>query len=189
MTMHERALLEIILAETVLHPRMGARDLFKLLYQSEMGSDHLLAQPERLAEDALAGEWNALPRLECWSTPPLQMINPSAPVARLHLAPLKALGVPFRMVAEAVLGQRPRNGSVERLGGLVEEAAKLAEDGRIRFDPVELRSMEIGPAPPHHSPSYGPAHYRVLNDACVTLGIRPGREPPRDLGDWRRGFR
>lgn len=159
------ALARIISMERALHPGMAIQDLSKLLHQAELGADHLLGTPRPMAEEHLAREWNALPPSADWCEPPLQLINPSAPVARLHLAPLKALGVPLDVVVEAVLGQSPRNGSLERLGRLVEEAAELAEEGLVGFDPAEVRSLEIGPAPPHHSRSYGPASYRVVNDA------------------------
>ncbi|NLP05573.1 hypothetical protein GX411_06460 [Candidatus Fermentibacteria bacterium] len=181
---HRDALVRIISAERALHPDMEVRDLHKLLFQSEMGADHLLGLPERVAEEALAGEWNALPLSGCWFEPPLQMINPAAPVARLHLAPLKALGIPLRAVADTVFSQKPRDGSLENLAKLVEEAVELAEEGLIRFHPAELRSIVTGPVPPHHSPSYGSAHYRVLNDAGMlaesagwsTDSLRPPRQ-------------
>jgi hypothetical protein len=166
---HEQSLIRIIWTEKALHPSMQPGDLLKLLYQAEMGADHLLAADPAQVEICLRREWDGLYAGAMDPEIPIQIIHPSLAVARVHLRPMKALGAGFDMLLELVTRQAPKAGSSEGLRELVEKVAELAALGHLPFTAAEVRSLDAGSSVPHHSPSYGPASYRILNDASTML--------------------
>lgn len=163
MTEKEKAL-EIIQRELALHPLLDAVNLEKLLYQAVFGGDHLLWDRPRF-EQGLRREWEELalspgPIVE----PPLQVIDPAGRTARLHLRPCKLLGLKLEALSSFLSSQPLKRGSQERLVGLRSLARELALEGEIPLSLVNpCRAPTLGSVL-HHSPRYGPAAYRLVNN-------------------------
>jgi len=156
-------LLAVIYEECSLHPRMTVGDLQKLVYQGTFGGDHGMHDRSRFLE-ALRGEWDGL-RSEVQGEPSvLQVIDPDRQTARLHLRPCKSRGVSFDALCGPLLVQPLKKGRRERFDALWIEAIRLAQHARIPFDPDTLASLAFPSGLPHHSRSYGPAAYRIVND-------------------------
>lgn len=156
-------LLAVIDEECSLHPRMTAGDLQKLVYQGVFGGDHGMHDRPRFL-GALRREWDG-PRSEVQGeAPPLQVIDPDRQTARLHLRPCKSRGVSFDAMVDLLLSQPLKKGCRKRFDALWIEAIRLARQARIPFDPNTLASLSFPSGLPHHSQSYGPAAYRIVND-------------------------
>ncbi len=168
-------LLDVIEAERARHPRMDGRDLQKLIYQSVFGGDHLLDDPGRYA-DALREEWTRLPTDDpAAAESVLQPIGPGGKTARIHLAACKRLGVDIDRLIELLVEQRRKNGRRADYARRWNETIALAAAGRIPFSVDELARFGDPETAPHHSPDYGPASYRIVNDATdrkMSVGLR-----------------
>ncbi len=164
--MHEdesRRLWQVVRRELSLHPPLQAADLYKLIVQAVFGIDHWLEQPDGLMSGLLA-EWASLCPADFGRTPTLQLIDPDGRTARLHLGPLKARGVDPSLVCEVVARQQPKRGRRTRFRNLWGQLVCLAAEGRLPLAADELERYRGLSAVPRHSPAYGPAAYRVLND-------------------------
>jgi len=155
-------LLAIIEDELRRHPNAVPEDLRKLIAQSVYGGDHLLADPVHFRE-GLAGEWDRISPGERGEDM-IQPIDPEGRVARIHLAPCKALGISVDRLAALLLSQTPRNGSRADYLRRWEAVVRLASAGKLPFDPKSLSDLSRLEGLAHHSRSYGFAAYRVIND-------------------------
>jgi hypothetical protein len=158
------ALLDVIAVERARHPRMDARDLRKLIYQSVFGGDHLLDDPERYA-GALREEWQGLSIDDPLAAQPaLQLIDPAGRTARIHLAACKGLGVDADRLIELLVGQGRKHGRRSDYERRWNETIALAAAGRIPFSVHDLARIDCPDGAPHHGPDYGPTSYRIVND-------------------------
>jgi hypothetical protein len=172
---HKSALLDVIAVERARHPRMDERDLQKLIYQSVFGGDHLLDDPERYAR-SLREEWVGLsiddPRT---ARPALQSIDPQGKTARIHLGACKAMGIDVDRLIELLVGQGRKHGRRSDYERRWNVTIALAAAGRISFSADELARVGHPNGAPHHGPDYGPASYRIVNDAsnpAMSDGLR-----------------
>jgi len=157
-------LLAILELEFRAHPGLAPEDLRKLVVQSIFGGDHLLKDPARF-RDGLFREWMKLPVApRSGRTAAVQPISPDGLTARLHLGPCKAGGVMVDELAEALLAQPRKNGSRSDFARRWADVIELAEVGRIPLEDGDLRDLSSLEALPHHSPGYGAASYRVINN-------------------------
>lgn len=159
--------------EAGLRPSLEPCDVYKLVFQSVMGADHLLASPRERVSACLVDEWNAL-EVGCrdFVEPPVQVLDPETGVVRLHLRPLKLSGAELESVLEVVLGQPCRHGRMEDVVTLWRSLAQARDLLPDAVRSLDLSGFEIPDGAPHHSARYGPASYRVLNDWSRLAMIR-----------------
>ncbi len=169
----------IIADETQRHPNMTVRDLHKLVYQACFGGDHLLQNPDSFVKD-LATEWDCLSS-EVLQGNVLQPIHPSGRVVRIHLGPCKAMGLSHYDLSRLLLAQPFKSGHCEAYEwawAMILHSARAVE---IPFSYDQLMQVQPVDEAPHHSPDYGPAAYRILNN----LGHGPTRESLCRIGILR----
>ena len=143
---------------------MDERDLQKLIYQCVFGGDHLLDDPERYAA-ALREEWEGLSMDDpAAAEPALQSIDPDGKTARIHLAPVKRLGIDVDRLIELLVEQGRKPGRRPDYERRWNEAVALAAAGRIPFSADGLARLGWPDSAPHHGPDYGTASYRIVND-------------------------
>jgi len=161
----KNALLDVIAVEQVRHPQMDERDLQKLIYQSVFGGDHLLNDPGQYAS-SLREEWEGLSIDESPAAKPaLQSIDPQGKTTRIHLAVCKEMGIDAGRLIELLVCQGRKNGRRSDYERRWNETVALAAAGRISFSADELARVGYPDNAPHHGPGYGPASYRIINDA------------------------
>jgi hypothetical protein len=153
----------VILEEYDRHPSMTIRDLHKLVYQGCFGGDHLLREPDAFAL-GLADEWDRLGPSGTTGAA-LQRVHPSGRVARLHLGPCKARGLSLRELTQQLLGQPLKQGHRDAFEWAWATVLHCARIGEIPFPYSELAQIQLSDEIGHHSPNYGFAAYRILNDA------------------------
>ncbi len=158
-------LLEILRTEIHLHPNLTEADLRKLMRQAVFGCDHLLLDPETFVGN-LRAEWDRLAvGPGSADEPPLQVIDPAERTARLHLRPCRAAGIALEAVSSFLVSQPMKCGSEDRFDRLWSLVEVLTRDGAVDLVPSASPARE-GPRGSigHHSPHYGRASYRVIND-------------------------
>ena len=167
---------DIIADEYQRHSSMTVHDLHKLVYQACFGCDHLLRSSDNLVKD-LATEWDGLAGDALQGTV-LQRIHPLSKVARLHLGPCKAMGISHYNLSRLLLAQPLKAGqreSFEWAWAMILHSARAEE---IPFSYDQLATVQPSDEIGHHSPEYGPAAYRILNN----LGHGPTQETLCRLG-------
>jgi len=160
---HRTDLNHIVKDELRRHPRATVRDLQKLVMQSALGVDHLLADRERFRKGLLT-EWRDVP-VSTGPGDPIQIVDPDGRTARLHLAPCRDLGLdPTEMahvLSEQALKCAPWSEVVKRWAQLVEGVIAGEINGWCEDD---LAALPPEGSVFHHSVRYGFAAYRVIND-------------------------
>ena len=158
----------ILAAHAARYPHWAIDDLYKLLHQAALGSEHAVSDEAR-ARDWLTQELGGL-RLGP-EEPLIDPISPAAEVVRVHLRPF----VRRHLEGELLLGAFTRTakqfqGSADWIVEYAETAAGLAREGLLRFGEDEVaefvsRMKDAGFPAVHHSPGfeaeYRPA-YRVV---------------------------
>lgn len=175
-------LLEIVRTEIHLHPNLTEEDLWKLVRQATFGGDHLLRDPETFVRD-LRAEWDRLALdPERSDEPLLQVIDPAQRTARLHLRPCRSAGITLDAVSSFLVSQPMKNGKEDRFRHLWSLVKDLERDAAVDLF-LHAPPQEGGLRAPigHHSPRYGAASYRVINDltgprtAVWVMETLPGR--------------
>lgn len=168
----DKALRRILSGQARRYPIMQPADLYKLLHQAALGSEHA-APGDSAARAWLEREIASLG--EGPEEPAVDPISPSRDVVRVHLRPyLAAGGDPEALLAAFLRTAREFRGSPERLRewGLI--AAEMADEGRLPFEAAALRGLlrekeSRGFPAAHHSPIFQ-AHYRPAY-RVVALGL------------------
>jgi len=155
---------------------MTGQDVRKLVVQACLGGDHLLRDRVSFAE-GFAREWT---RIDAWGgrRDVLQPIHPTGTVARIHLAPCKAIGLSQRQVLDLLLAQPLKCGHRSGLDWAWATILQSARSGDVPFAYEALAAVPLEGEVTHHSAAYGSASYRVLND----LRHRATRETLCHLG-------
>jgi hypothetical protein len=152
----------IIADEYQRHSSMTVGDLHKLVYQACFGGDHLLRHSENFVKN-LATEWDDLAGVALQGSA-IQRIHPLSKVARLHLGPCKVMGLSHYDLSRMLLAQPLKAGhheSFEWAWAMITHSARAEE---IPFSYEQLGCMQPSDEVGHHSPEYGPASYRILNN-------------------------
>ncbi len=163
----------IILVQVSRHPRMEPRDLYKLLHQAAMGSEHAI-------EDTIGVRVWLQRELSTMGQGPIEpmldTIAPGGRVVRIHLRAWVAAGRPTDHILAAFLrtgGLVPRD--TGRLGRYLAVTDTLARQGRLPFQRQLWRDEVDGargggyPAV-HHSDAFVSAYrpaYRVVAGSLV----------------------
>ena len=164
----ETALRHILGGQIRRYPQMQPVDLYKLLHQGSLGSEH--AVPDEAAvrawlERELAGLGDGP------EEPEIDPISPGGEIVRVHLRPyLAAGGDPERLLEAFVCTAREFVGSKEQLRSWGEAAERMAQEGLLPFAPDELGRLlrdgeELGFPAAHHSRLYQELYrpaYRVV---------------------------
>lgn len=164
----QTAFREIIQTQLQRYPAMQIEDLYKLVFQTAMGNEHLMAD-SAMVHDYLIKE---LEDIQASSAEPLlEEISPDGEVMRLNLRPFKARQGDHRALFQGMMQtSRAFKKSPQRLEQYLNYLEKMADSGAMAFDATamktffdEMRNKEF-PAV-HHSTAYeekyAPA-YRVI---------------------------
>lgn len=164
----ERALERILTRHLARYPRMGPQDVYKLVFQSAMGSRHAAL------DSAMAAAWLAREIATLAPGPPepvIDTISPDDGIVRVNLRPyLAAGGSPDALLDAFVRTAREYDGSPARLRRELAAVERLAGEGAIPLSPSALRRYfqrmrAQGYPAVDHSPAYEEAYhpaYRVV---------------------------
>jgi hypothetical protein len=156
------ALQSILQDQLQRYPMMQMEDLYKLVFQAAMGSEH--AVPNRTAvQDYMQKELASLG--DGPDEPLIDPISPDGEIARVHLRPYIRAGADLSRLLEAFIETSNRHrGNTRHLKRWWRFAAQQMQQGRLPFDSHQARSflqqMETQDFPAvHHSQIYL-EHYR-----------------------------
>ena len=176
---------EVLVREQMrLHPNLGFRDVYKLLFQGVMGVAHILRDRER-AWRWLVEEFEGLDASEFLGEPLVEKVSVDGSIIRVNLRPFKRLGLSLERLFEAL------SKSAESIKEDKEEFVRvwnrfigLVGEGLLDFDYERLIEFDgvvkAGGYPPvHHSREYAEANkpaYRIVQKrACKEIfGDRGG---------------
>jgi hypothetical protein len=158
----------ILTAHAERYPLWALDDLYKLIHQASMGSEHALSD-EAQARDWLTREFASLGQGP--EEPLIDIISPLGQLVRVHLRPFVRLRIDGELLLKAFVRTAERfQGSADRILEYAETAADLARACFLRFDGHEvtrymLRMKDAGFPAVHHSPEFTAAYrpaYRVI---------------------------
>ena len=167
-----RKVLEIHIAR---YPKMQVEDLYKLLHQAAMGSEHAIPSREA-ARQWLNREVGALGDLptQLGDEPLIEPISPAGRLVRVNLRPYLLERRDIDLLLDAFVQTAEQySGDTATLDDYCQGAVDLAREGALPFSPSELeaRFAELkrqGYPAVHHSETYreayGPAYRVVLRD-------------------------
>lgn len=145
------------------YPEMRVEDVYKLLHQGVMGSEHAVSNPES------ARNWLIRELAEMGAGPDEPLVDPLSPggeIMRVHLRPfVAARHDPDELLEVFIRTANEYHGDIHVLEGFWQTASGLA-----RFPAAEMedffRSMKENKYPAvHHSPTYEQLYrpaYRVV---------------------------
>jgi len=181
---------DILIDHARRYPRWALEDLYKLVHQGAMGSEHAVI------DEARAREWLTRELADLRSGPDEPLLDPisaGGSIVRVHLRPLVRLGLDAELLLGAfVRTAREFRGSTESIEVGFAEAAGLARDGLLAFGVADVRSLvarmrTVGFPAVRHSAvfraEYHPA-YRVVARAFL-----PWELPAAVLGPADRALR
>jgi hypothetical protein len=148
----------ILTRERALHPGMIEADAVKLFHQALRGGDHLMGDLERYISQ-LAAEWDNLPDRADPEPPMIQVISPTADMARFHLLPARNRGMSIRSVTELLLAGGLARTPESEVKSALPDFLKAARDAGFRRKAL----LESFGKSYHHSSGYGFASYRVIS--------------------------
>jgi hypothetical protein len=153
---------EILADHAGRYPFWTEEDLYKLVHQAALGSEHALKEKAGVAERLLR-ELEALgPGPE---EPLLDPLAPGGAIIRVHLRPFARRGLDPGLLADAFIRTAQEfRGSPQRIEDYREIAAELALAGRLQVSQEALQrffgEMKAAAYPAvHHSAAFA-AHYR-----------------------------
>jgi hypothetical protein len=173
----EAALRRILRDQIGRYPQMQPVDLYKLLHQASLGSEHAVPGESGVRawlERELAGLG------EGPEEPEIDVIAPGGEIVRVHLRPyLAAGGDPERLLEAFARTAREFVGSKERLRRWGEAAERIAQERLLPFAADELGRLlrdreEEGFPAAHHSRLYQALYrpaYRVVAAAFLDLPV------------------
>jgi hypothetical protein len=147
---------------------MEVEDLYKLILQGTMGSEHAISSIDT-ARSWLRRELASLP--EGPEEPIADVISSDGNIVRINLRPfIQSGGDPSSLLDAFVRTGNEYRGTEERLRDHWSLAVRMAEDGELPFEPLQmgafLEKMERDGFPAiHHSTRYEEAYhpaYRVI---------------------------
>jgi len=159
------------------YPRWGVEDVYKLLHQAAMGSEH--AAPE----EALARAWLERELSQMGPGPAESVVDPissDGAVVRVHLRPFVAEGHdPRRLLSAFLRTAREHTASVASLESSCQLAVLAAAGGTMPFTAGALRAFlqvmaSRGFPPVHHSATYQADYrpaYRVVSQRYLRAEI------------------
>ena len=168
MLINTTAYRSIITDHYLRYPLMQAADLYKLIHQGAMGSEHAVIDINRVRqwlEKEIAG------LLPGPSDPMFDPISDNGEIIRVHLRPYLAQGGDLNQLVEAFVQTASLyKGCPEKLNHYWTCAREMAETGELKFNPLDLGAffvqMKTSDFPAvHHSEKYRQTYqpaYRVV---------------------------
>jgi len=159
--------IEILEREQIRHPLSQIQDVYKMVYQSAMGSAHQVTHGA--AENYLRAEFSQL--MGQGTGRLCDFLPPNGELIRVNLYPYVQIGASPQDLAVAFSRTAGTfEGSVERLERYWRYAEVAAEDGRLPFEVEDMRDYfaaraEEGYPAVHHSERYQSLYqpaYRVI---------------------------
>jgi hypothetical protein len=163
------AMRSILVEHAVRYPKWSLDDLYKLLHQAALGSEHAIT------DEAPARAWltQELGNLSPGPNDPLiDPISPDGLVIRVHLRPFASFHLdPEVLLTSFIRTARFFRGSPDTIVDFAHAAANLAREGVLPFgsDAIMTYVDELKTAgfpPVHHSPGFEEAYrpaYRVVS--------------------------
>lgn len=162
-------MLEIILQHLKWYPLMRPCDVYKLIFQGVMGSEHLISSAEGFTK-YLAEEFD--PLLPDPSGRLLEPLRPDRTLLRINLRPYKALKKPVNLLIPALLETASSvKGDLDELRAAWMDFVQACEQGRVPgINATELHEFTtwlegLGFPALHHSEAYSSAYqpaYRLI---------------------------
>jgi GNAT superfamily N-acetyltransferase len=146
------------------YPAMQNQDLYKLIYQGVMGSEHLVQYG--YAAQRLEREWQQVetfPSAYLWES-----VHPSERWGRVYLHPFKQAGGNWRMLLQAFIESSQQKGHLEELVNIWDVLLSEPPAWPIPFEDLErwIQNMKQQGFPAqHHSQPYRELYrpsYRLL---------------------------
>lgn len=163
------------------YPLMALPDIYKLLHQAALGSEHLLGEPETV-ERKLREEIAQLGKHGAATEPLVDVISPDAKLARIDLRAYRASGRELAELSAALLRTaREYRGAPEKLAKFCACVGDLAQSGALSHSAESVNNYfaqiaAAGYPAVHHTDvyrqAYRPAvsrHRRDLLAACLSL--------------------
>jgi len=159
---------QIITCQMMRYPRMKVQDLYKLIHQAAMGSEHAISSVDA------ARSWLEREVMELGEGPeePVEdVISPDGQIVRINLRPYLGSGGALPALLDAFIQTANEyRGTAQKLRLYGSYAQRMAEEGELPFERAELASffdrMEAEGFPAvHHSSAYDEAYhpaYRVI---------------------------
>ena len=179
---------DILIDHARRYPRWLPEDLYKLVHQAALGSEHAVDDEVR------ARAWLVRETAGMGSGPDEPLIDPISPdgaIVRVHLRTYARLGFDVDSLLEAfVRTAHDFRGSPERITAGLTEAARLAHEGRLGFPEEDLvrllgRMQAAGLPAVHHTAAftsqYRPA-YRVVAREFLAAKVQARHEEERSRG-------
>jgi len=171
----EERLRRILVDQIARYPQMEIQDLYKLLLQAVMGSEHAIRNFDA-AHSWLKQELTNL--REGPDEPTIDVISPDGTIVRVNLRPfIQSGGDPSSLLDAFVRTANEYRGTTERLWSYWSFAERLAEEGELPFERTDMRTFfklvqeDDFPAV-HHSTRYENAYhpaYRVIKQDYLDI--------------------
>jgi hypothetical protein len=155
------------------YPELQVQDLYKLVHQAALGSEHAV-KDHLTARQWLAREIDQLPDFSKEKI--IDPINPDQSIVRVHLKPyIDAGGDPERLLRSFIRTANEYEGSIELLKHFWMCIEASTRSGELPFATEDLHSMinrmaSLNFPAVHHSRQYKAAyapHYRVIARRCL----------------------
>lgn len=166
---------ELLLNHYAAYPRLEVADIFKFIFQSAFGCEHLVSSEER-ALNYIKAELERIKDDE--SAPRIDALD--GDYSRVHLSCLSDEVTPEVLAKYFCLSAKVEEGAKEKLIEKIAVARELIADGTIPlslsdFDELHARWREAGYPAIHHSDSFREAYrpaYRVIANEYVDVLFR-----------------
>lgn len=166
---------ELLLNHYTAYPRLEVADIFKFIFQSAFGCEHLVSSEER-ALNYIKAELERIKDDE--SAPRIDALD--GDYSRVHLSCLSDEVTPEVLAKYFCLSAKVEEGAKEKLIEKIAVARELIADGTIPlslsdFDELHARWREAGYPAIHHSDSFREAYrpaYRVIANEYVDVLFR-----------------
>jgi hypothetical protein len=180
-----------ILAEQVgRYPRLELQDLYKLIYQAAMGSEHAISDTD-MVHTSLERELATL--ADGPAEPVIEDISPDSRLVRINLRPyFAAKGDRSALITAFVRTANEYKGSDCQLRRYWSYAERMAADGELPFRYAALerffaQMQEQGLPAVHHSATYASAYHPAYRVIIYELLARSRGHAKRPVRKGKRG--
>jgi hypothetical protein len=171
MDINSPAAISFVLQQNVKrYPHWQIEDLYKLLHQAALGSEHAVQ------DEVGVREWMRRELIEMGTGPADPEIDPishNGRIARVHLRPYVAAGKDLQQLLLAFIQTANAfKGSVDTLSSYWQQAEDLAVAGQLPFKPEDLQilfnKMKAQGFPAmHHSAAYESQYHPAYRVVCI----------------------